>query len=188
MLTFTFDNFDEVKRRFEPRVVQRAVNTTVTRTATRAKTEVSRQIRAIYNIKAGTVNEVVRRRIERRSEETVAVLEYRGNPLPIDRFGTTTRTVRSRGGRRVAVSARVRKDRGRQIVRGAFPLRGRGQGGPTMERAGDGRLPIRRVFRLSVPQMLNEETGIVTRVQDFIESTANRELDRNLRFFAERAR
>lgn len=188
MLTFTFDNFAEVKARFDPRVVQRAVRTTITRTATRAKTEVSRQIRAIYNIKAGTVNEVVRRRIERRSEETVAVLEYRGSPLPVDRFGTSTRMVNTRRGKRVAVTARVRKDRGRQIVRGAFPLRGRGEGGPTMERQGDGRLPIRRVFRLSVPQMLNEETGIVTRVQDFIERTGNRELDRNLRFFEDRAR
>ena len=186
MLTFSFENFEEVKRSFDPKVLQKALNTTITRTATRAQTEVSRAIREVYNVKASTIAEVVTRNVRRTSESTVAVLQYRGGALPVDRFASSVRTIRTPRGKRVAVSARVRKDRGRQVVRGAFPLRGRE--GPTMERTGDDRLPIERVFRLSVPQMLNEQAGIVPRVQDFIERTANIELNRNLRFFEARAR
>ena len=186
MLTVSFQRFEEVQRLYDPKVIQRALNTTISRTAMQARTEVSKAIREVYNVKARDIAQVVTLRTRRQNDTTFKVLEYRGGPLPLDRFGARARNVRTERGRRVGVTAQVRKDRPRRLVRGAFKLRGRE--GPSMQRTGDGRLPIKRIFRLSVPQMINEHSGIVPRVQDFIERAANIELNRNLRFFESRAR
>lgn len=192
MLTVSFQNFDEVRRLYDPKVIQRALNTTISRTAQQARTEVSKAIREVYNIKARDIGQVVALRTRRQNDTTFKILEYRGSALPLDRFGTRSRKVSSAAGRRIGVTAQVRKDRPRRVVRGAFPLRGRD--GPTMQRTGEPRSEpryagdeaIERVFRLSVPQMINEQAGIVPRVQDFIERAANIELNRNLRFFESR--
>lgn len=183
ILEFSFQNFEEVKRAFDPKIVQKAINSTIPRTARKARTEVSKQIRSVYAIKAATVKETVTLRTERKTDEVFSILSYRGASLPIDRFSTSVRSKATPKGRRTAVSARVKKSGGRKLVKGGFPLQGRT--GPTMKRTGDSRLPIERVFSLSVPQMLNDD--IHRRVQAKIEADANIELNRNLQFFQDRA-
>lgn len=182
LLEFGFEDFDKVKRAFDPEVIVRAMGSTIPRVAAKARTEVSKQIRATYTINASTIKDTVSLNTRRSREDTVSVLSYRGGPLPIDRFSTSVRTIASGRGRRIAVSARVKKSGGRKVVGGGFPLRGRA--GPTMQRKGEGRLPIERVFRLSVPQMINNDVRAA--VERKIEIDANIELNRNLAFWQDR--
>lgn len=107
LLRFSFENFDEVQRAFDPEIVKKAIRTTIPRTMRKARTNVSKEVRKIYNIKAATVKEAVSLRSRRTSEETVSILEYRGGPLPLDRFGTSIRTIATDRGRRRAVSAKM---------------------------------------------------------------------------------
>lgn len=189
VLEFGFEDFEKVKRAFSPEVVEKAMRTTVTRTARKARTEVSKQIRQVYTIKAGTVKETVSLSSRSTPDGRVSVLQYRGGPLPIDRFSRSLRSVSTPRGRRPAVSVRVKKSGGRKLVRGGFPLRGRAagkNGNPTMQRTTDDRLPIERVFSLSVPQMVNADVQRAAEKKFAVD--ANIELNRNLRFFQERAR
>jgi len=183
LLRFSFENFDEVQRAFDPEIVKKAIRTTIPRTMRKARTNVSKEVRKIYNIKAATVKEAVSLRSRRTSEETVSILEYRGGPLPLDRFGTSIRTIATDRGRRRAVSAKIKKAGRRRVVSGAFPLRG--DSGPTMQRQGDSRLPIERIFSLSLPQMVNRDVAQV--VEREIGKDANIELNRNLTFFQNKA-
>jgi len=182
LLEFGFEDFGKVKRAFAPEVITRALGSTIPRVAAKARTEVSVGIRQTYDVKAATIKETVSLQTRRSREDTVSVLSYRGGALPIDRFGTSVRTIATGRGRRIAVSARVKKSSGRKVVAGGFPLRGRA--GPTMERKGNARLPIQRVFRLSVPQMINADVRAT--VERKIEVDANVELNRNLRFWQDR--
>ena len=191
LLEFSFKNFEEVEAAFDPKIVTKAVNATIPRTMRKARTNVSKEIRKTYNVKAKTIKDTVRLESRKTSEETVSILSYRGGALPVDRFGTRVRSVSSTRGRRVGVSAKVKKGGRRGIVSGGFPLRGRT--GPTMQRTGDpredprfkGDETIERVFRLSVPQMLNDE--VLSVVEGQIGADANKELNRNLEFFQKKA-
>lgn len=183
LLQFSFQDFDKVQAAFDEDVIRKAMRTTITRTARKARTNVSKQIRREYTVKAATIKDTVSLRTEKQRADTVAVLSYRGGTLPIDRFSTSVRTVGTPRGQRRAVSARIKKRSGRKIVRGGFPLRG--DSGPTMERTTERRLPISRVFTLSVPQMINQD--VRRAVERKIEADANIELNRNLEFFQSRA-
>lgn len=185
LLEFSFQDFDKVRGSFDPKIVRKALRTTITRTARKARTEVSKQIRQEYTVKARTIKETVSLRTERKAEDVVSILSYRGGSLPIDRFSVTQRTVRSASGPRRGVSVRIRKGGGRKVLKGGFKLRGQKED-PTMERAGDSRLPINRVTSLSVPQMINED--VERAVSQRIGIDANVELNRNLQFFQDRAR
>jgi hypothetical protein len=185
ILEFSFQDFDNVKASFDPKVVQKALRTTITRTARKARTEVSKQIRSEYTVKAKTIKDTVSLRTKRTAEDTVSILSYRGGSLPIDRFSVSQRRVSTSSGPRRGVSVRIRKNGGRKVLKGGFKLRGQ-KADPTMERVGDSRLPIKRVTSLSVPQMINDD--VERAVSERIGIDANIELNRNLAFFQERAR
>lgn len=183
LLQFGFENFEEVRRAFAPEIVTKALRSTIPRTMRKARTNVSKEIRKVYNIKAGTVKDTVSLQSRRTSDSTVSILSYRGGSLPLDRFGTSIRTISTRLGKRRAVSAKVKKGGRRRVVAGAFPLKG--DTGPTMQREGDSRLPIERIFSLSVPQMVNQR--VAREVEKQIGIDANIELNRNLEFFQNKA-
>lgn len=134
-----------------PNVISNALNRTMTNMAT----NVSKEVRARYvKVKAKDINSKDVLYKKRSTRKTLsASLEYRGLLLPLDRFKVSPKTVNPR--RKSPIKASVKKSNGVKPLMGAFIADINGI--KVFERTSKSRLPIRRLFGPSVPQMIRNE-------------------------------
>lgn len=138
--------------------VDKALRWSVDATSRKAATFISRDIRDTYAIKAGDVKG--RLKIQRVSRDATRALLYTGRRLPLEQFSPKGKNVRvtatsNRGKRfktrRRGVTVRVRKDQGRQLVKGGWHAKDH-----VLRRAdkGDSRSDPRMQFGPSIPGMV----------------------------------
>jgi len=125
-----------------------AMNRTLKRTMMRTRTEISSIIRKTYVVKAGDIKSTTfLRAVSRKPAEYE--LSYTGKRLSVRYYKAQKKRVKSKRGWRTGVTVKVRKDRGRKLIRGGFYA----GGWPVYLRKGKGRTPIQKHSSLAIPQM-----------------------------------
>ena len=181
MIRIDISNIEQLRQQFDPVKVDKAFWSAIKKTTAKAKTQVSKEIRKIYAIKAGDVNKHAR--LFRTQEGYV--ISYDGAPIPLHKFRPTDRTVMTARGIRKAVSVKVKKTKRRGIVKGGFqPPK---FGGAIYKRTGKAsvndpnREAIARMYSLSVPQMVND--SVADKTLDFIAEEVNDQFYRAFKYF-----
>jgi hypothetical protein len=185
MIKVDISNIDQLRKQFDPEKVDKAFWSALKRTTAKTKTQVSKEIRKIYAIKAGDVNKHVR---SYRAQDSY-VIDYSGSPISLRKFGAKTRTVSTARGVRKGVSVKVKKTKRRDLVKSGFQISSQ-KPSPIFKRtgkpsAGDpSREAIAKLFSLSVPQMVND--SVAAKTFDFIQEEANDQFYRAFKFFINR--
>ena len=130
-LQFDIRELQRLRQQFDPKDVEKALRWAVDATSRKAATHISKDIRDTYAIKAGDIKR--RLKIERVRRDATRALLYTGRRLPLEQFKPGTKQVRvtatsSTGKRfktkRRGATVRVRKDKGRQLVKGGWYAKG----------------------------------------------------------------
>jgi len=195
VITYELTQLNELRQKFDPKLINKAIGQAMQLATTKLRTRVSRQIRQIYNIKAAEVSRSAT--IKRLTDGRMLI--YTGRMIGLDKFDAKQRLVRTSSkvrnekgrlvkGRRFGVTVRVRKDRGRKLVTQAF-LGGSGTGGSRnliFKREGPERLPINRLYGPSLAHMAgNKIVGELATQQ--VGADAATEFDRYLKYLMEKA-
>ncbi|MFG6179679.1 phage tail protein, partial [Halomonas sp. THAF12] len=138
---------------------------------------VKKEVRKEYEIKSKDVGETLQVTKANRSS-LGAEVRSQGELIPLDRFKVSPKTVNPK--RKSPIKVAVKKD-GLKKVMGAFVLDINGK--KVFERTGESRLPIRRLFGPSVPQMINNEAvheEIHAQGQETFENRLDHEINRIL--------
>lgn len=137
-LKYDIRELERLRKRLkdDAKEVDKALRWAVNATARKAATHISKDIRSVYAIKAGEIKSQLR--IERVQRDAGRALLYTGGKLPLEQFKPKQRWVavsprrrvksgprKGAGARRRGVSVRVRKDKGRQLVKGGWYAKGR---------------------------------------------------------------
>jgi len=136
--------------RLQAQVRDRVIGAALNKTIAKGKSEMSRQIRAEFNIKAKEVNGQMRvRRGSAGNGNLMATLEALGK-----RRGHTSRNVAMFRAKqtRQGVTVQIKKTGGRKLIAHAFIAN---NGRTVFIREGKSRLPIKPVETIDVPQMFN---------------------------------
>lgn len=184
MIEITTTNIDQLRKQFDPSVVDRALRLANSKTAQKARTQISKLVRQTYNIKAADIGKTVS--IKRKSgKDTDIMLFYIGQRISLKYFdarqvsnvgGAGVTTYRAKNGfasrrakrksKSTGVTVRIRKDKGRESVFAldrfggrnerikAFMAAGKGSNLQVFARDGDKRLPISKLTGPAVAQMV----------------------------------
>ena len=137
-----------------PGAFEKAVAPALNRAIAHGKTVVTRKVRETYDVKYGAVQKTLQSlRATRR--QLRADLISKGQAIPLAQFRVSPRRStgrRPRKGLRVSV-----KRSGGEYLQQAFVGNWKGES-EVLQRVGDSRLPIKRLFGPAVPSMLGEET------------------------------
>lgn len=166
---------------FDPRIVDQAVKSTLDKAARKVRTAITKEVRKDYAIKATAVKQsLTTHRLSPGASEVY--IFSAGHRLSLKRF------VVGRPNRR-GVAVKIRKDRGRQRLQGAFIVPS--LGGHVYRRTGEPkrltrhgryatsgiqREPIKKLWSLSIPQMVASR-----HVMDAIQAQADEAIPRLFR-------
>jgi bifunctional DNA-binding transcriptional regulator/antitoxin component of YhaV-PrlF toxin-antitoxin module len=159
-----------------PNAISNALNRAVTNVAS----NISKEVRSKYAIKAGDIKETITRNKSSRPTLSASVVS-KGKLIPLDRFKVSPKTVQPK--RKKPIKVAVKKE-GLKEVLGAFVADINGI--KVFERTSKSRLPIRRLFGPSVPQMLNNEE-IRKKIEDEGQETFHKRLDHEINRILEKA-
>jgi hypothetical protein len=192
MIDIDFQDLDKLRKQFDPKVVNRALNSAINKTANKARTFISKKIREKYNVKAATIKHSLSEIRRKDPKDLVAerVLQYTGPHLVLSHFGA--RVARIPGSRHKGASVLVRKDRGRKIVKGRH-----GYGGfiivdkkynhlNVYERETKERYPIDALFGPSVAEMISA-TETFNAIDAFVGAEMPKQLEHELDYFLGKA-
>ena len=169
-LKVEFKDFDEFKKILSNEVFMNVYKRSIKRTVTKFKTTTSKEVRKTYNIKASELKKAVTLK-----KEDVYSYKYtiKSPRIGLEKFGARqTKT---------GVSVRVRKDRGRKVIKGAFLAHDTNNRLRVFKREGKERLPIDRFFSISIPQMFNKE--IINKGFEDAKQTFEKEFKHNLDYY-----
>lgn len=156
-----------------PNVLTSALNRTVTNVAS----NISKEVRKEYNIKAFDVKQTITKTKASRTRMT-AVVSSKGTPIPLDRFKLSPRAVQPK--RKKPIKAGVKKGGLREVI-GAFVSDLNGI--KVFQREGKKRLPVKRLYGPSIPQMLGNQE-VVNRINQegalMFNNRINHEIERLL--------
>lgn len=130
-----------------------AISNALNRALTNVKSNINKEIRKEYIIKARDIRETLKDQRATRSTLSASVRSI-GRPIPLDRFRVSPKTVQPT--RKKPIKIAVKKD-GLKESLGAFVADINGI--KVFKRQTKRRLPIKRLFGPSVPQMINVETA-----------------------------
>lgn len=158
--------------KFEKRAPNAIVNA-LNRGMSNINTNVKKEVRKEYHIKAGDINATLSKKRASRGSLSAEV-SSKGNLIPLDKFKITPKTINPK--RKSLISIAVKKGGGKK-VKGAFMADVNGP--KAFMRVKKSRLPIRRLFGPSVPQMLGREE-IVNVIEREGKQTFDRRLDHEI--------
>jgi len=203
MLTIRFDNLEEIRKVYDPRVVERASRDTMKRLSNQAKTAVAKEITRIYAIKSREVQSAMVVRTRERMGEHVGYIVIDGRRLSLPRFTSggmaPTRSsrpiVKTARGKRYGAKAKIMKSRGARVIKGpVFWGKGRaGRGDDAVgkgawqiwKREGPSRDNIRRLTGPAIPQMARSKSARES-VFGVVQSKADTILADRLNFYSGR--
>lgn len=154
---------------------KKALNATTKRMATRFRKISTMEVRKTYAIKAGDLKKTIK--LKKVGNFTYKI-DIRGKTLGLELFGAR----QTKGG----VSVRVRKDRGRKIIKGAFLGRDIGGKLRIFKRKTKHRLPLKRFYTIAVPQMFNKD--ILNKAAKEVERNYEKEFEHNLDYYLNKMR
>ncbi|MBM7580012.1 phage tail protein [Jeotgalibacillus terrae] len=157
-----------------------AISAALNRAMNTVATNISKEIRQEYNIKAGDIKETLSKTRASRTNMN-AIVSSRGNLIPLDRFKVTPKNPSPK--RKAPIRVGVKKG-GKKTLLGAFVADINGN--KVFRRQGKKRLPIDRMFGPSVPQMLKNE-DIRLRVNQEGQLMFNKRLDHEINRILERS-
>lgn len=173
MIEVATQNLDEVIRQLDPRQVEKAHVRATNRAVQKGRTEWSREIRRDYAIKASDINKRSRLfRLRRFGQE--AGIELASPLLPLSDFNPNKT--------RKGITVKIRKKEKRKLVKGGFFIPNAGKN--VFKRRGLNRLPIEKLFTLSVPQMA-DDPGVVNPTLDAIQQQYTAEFGRLINLFGD---
>lgn len=198
MIALTLENFDALKRRFDPADVLKALDRSVKTAAARVSTGISRDIRTRYNIKAGDVAKSVTAKPVFRGDVYGRLLLYVGNRVTLRKFGANKRRVNGRTG----VSVLVKKANGRKVVQGGFLALGlNARAGETPEQVfkregparrmrkgnyvGRKKQPLIRLTGPSIPTMVQNK-DVIEKASELAGEVVRREFTRQMQLLLEK--
>jgi hypothetical protein len=150
-LNVSLENLAELRRALDPAKVDRALARAMKAASAKEATAISKDVRAVYNIKHGDIKKTLDiRRLP--GAQPDYLLLYVSGVAGLDKFGMTRKKVKTPRGRAVGASVRVKKTSGRKVVKGGFIQSIHGD--KIFKRVGEARLPIKRLFGPSVPAMV----------------------------------
>lgn len=145
-----------------------------------ARTDVVKQARSRYNIKAGEVRRQMTVRKARGNNKT-ASLHITGYATPLYAYGARPTAPRHKNPPRIGASVMVMRTSGRLKIPGAFvadmPTRGRS----LYYRPGKDRNKVVKLYGVSVPQMVDDDRSVAEVEQgarDRFNKTLNHEIER----------
>lgn len=181
MITVQVEGYEKLLGLHGKSLIEKTFAVSLQRGLKKTKTHIGRKVREKYVIKQGEINKAFQSKAFRVSYSPPVYQLYwkvnKGNPLR--HFGARRKVVRTAKGRRIGVSVRVRRDRGRKLVRGGFygP-----HGLPVFMRKGKGRTPIEKKYGLVVTQMLR--TRYIDReIDKFLNKEVPKQFHHNLEYF-----
>lgn len=147
-----------------------AISNALNRATTNMNTNIKKEIRKEYHIKAGDINATLSKTRASKGSLSASV-KSKGHLIGLDKFKVSPKSINPK--RKSLVTIAVKKSGGKK-VKGAFMADV--NGAKLFMRLNKSRLPIRRLFGPSIPQMLgsNEE------VRDYIEAEGKETYDRRL--------
>lgn len=150
MLKLQIEGFEELKKTYNPNLLEKTMAVSMQKTMFKTRTFVSKSVRERYVVKAGDIKATVK--FTRPSRKPIIMqLAWRSKRTQLKDFKALPRTVRTARGKRKGVTVRVRKDRGRKLIRGAFF----GPGGrAAYMRKGSRRHPIEKRTGIGIAQMV----------------------------------
>lgn len=183
MIEVKLENIDALRKAFDPKIVKQSLDRAIRTAAERVRTQISRDVRQRYNIKAGDVGKSVTLRAISQDGIVNRLLAYTGARISLARFGARPRQVRVGKRKYTGVTVQVLKAEPRQLVKGAFLAQGlnANEGTPqqVFQRIGDARLPIRKLTGPAIPTMV-ANPKIIAQASDTATDVMNREFIRQM--------
>jgi hypothetical protein len=174
MIEIKLDGIDEVLQQLNPRTYQKAVNRTVNDIGSKMKTKLTKDVRKQYNIQAKDVKGYMK--IKRSRHDNIKYeIEVKSKRRNVMRFGA--KVLKKRG----SVSVRIKKDKGRSILRNSFVTK---NGKAILHRVGKTQ-KIEAVTTISIPQMFNKK--ILQEAENMVTNEAGNKLKNNFAFYLGKA-
>ncbi|MAD44285.1 MAG: hypothetical protein CMH98_04700 [Oceanospirillaceae bacterium] len=171
-VSLRYSSLYALSKHYDPEMVERAFQAALSRTTAKAATLISKDVRGVWAVNARDIRDALQLRRARRDRHRV--LLYAGGHIAMEKFKPSSRMIKtsinnhpvngSYRARRQRVTARVRKDKGRQTLKGAWIAKGR-----VMRRAdlSDNKSDPRYQYGPSIAQMI-DNPKLLDRVQDFV--------------------
>ncbi|WP_404427301.1 phage tail protein [Ureibacillus chungkukjangi] len=154
-----------------------ALSNAINRAVTNVNSNVKKEVRKEYNIKASDIQPTLK--ITKATKASLrGEVKSSGSPIGLDKFRVSPKTVNPR--RKTPIKAGVKKGNIKKVL-GAFIADIHGN--KVFEREGRARLPIKRLFGPSVPQMLDNDevrTTIEQQGHQTFETRLDHEINRIL--------
>lgn len=150
MFALQIKDWDKVEAAFSPVVLNQAMNAAIRKSLMKTRTQISVNVRQVYNISAGDIGNIVT--LSKISYTPPSYrLQYSGARVSLRKYAARAKIVKTARGLRRGVTVRVRKDRGRKLVKHGFYGAG---GWPVYMRLGRSRHKIEKRTGLAIPQMV----------------------------------
>lgn len=192
-IDFDIRQLEKLRDRFDPRIVDKALDRSVNATTRKAATFISRYTRDMYDISAGDIRR--RMQIQRVKRDASRAILYTGRRLPLAQFKPRERWVSVSSGRRVqsgprkgrvarrrGVSVRIRKDNGRRLVQGGWHAKGHIL---RRENKSDNRSDPRIRFGPSIPEMVGNQR-VMDAAQDMIRDDLPKQFNQQMDYLLSR--
>lgn len=184
-LRYRFDKLDQLRDRFDPRIVEKAVRSSIRKTALKLRTKLSKRVRERYNVPARVIarHAKLENFFQSRSQP-FSILRYVGSKIGLINFGARSRIVRTAKGKRRGVSVQVLKEGGRKVVKSepAFIATGANENRHVFARTGEGRFPIVSLKGPSVAEMVGRDE-VIDDANAFMSGELPRIFDNEMEFF-----
>ena len=183
MKGFQFENWDEFVAHYDPKILNQAMNSAIRKSLMETRTEISKNIRKVYNVKARDIGATVTlKKLSYIPPEYM--LDYFGYRVSLRNYAARAKMVESRRGARKGVTVRVKKKR--RLVKGGFfgP-----RGYPVYLRTGvwkNGKEQIQKHSGLAIPQMIQGKDQLRL-AYDFMGKRMPPIFAREVRFYQKRA-
>ena len=187
-LEVRFDNLDEVRKFYDPAIVERAAYSTVKQLHSKATTAVSKAVRDEYAVNVKTVKGALKPIIRYQNGVPVGYLIYTGKRISLRHFATKSSRVRvkTRRGYRYGAKVKVKKRERAALVPGAFWGRAQGSGElQIFKRMGLSRLKIKKLTAPAIAQMVRNESALDA-INELVQREADEKLANNLDHFLKR--
>lgn len=152
------------------KLYSKIINRTINEIGRKINTQMSKDVRKIFNIKAGDLKKYIKIKRSNYSKLQYSI-DINSGVRNIKHFGA--RVLKSRG----KVSVRIKKNKGRSIIIPAF----KAKNSDAILRRVEGTQEIKAVHTLSVPQMFNQE--ILDRAEKLNEREFSKTFDRNFNYY-----
>lgn len=171
----------------DPNVFDKALTSTLNDTAKTVKSEMSKVVRAYYNIKKQDLDPkmTITKASKGRDE---SIIKVRSQPIGLIHFNATQSVAKTKGAKTYyKTSAKVLKQSRKGVVKGAFIAKAKTSGSlQVFRRTTDKQYPIIKISVISPTSMVNKE-GMAT-ADRVIKDKFNTTFDRHYKYYASKVK